>query len=77
MAGWGGAGGSGWLGCLRLRKCWTLSAGTLAEASASSSPLPATGEAVIWPVFQRTVALAILGREGWRVQEARTQPSGF
>ena len=60
----GDAGGPSSLGWLRLSKCWTWSPGTPAEASTSSSPLPATGEAVIWPVFQRTVALAYLGREG-------------
>ena len=75
--GWGGAGGSGWLGWLRLRKCRIRSAGTPAEASASSSPLPVMGEAVIWLVFHRNVTFAFLGRGGWGVQEAGTRPSGF
>ena len=47
----GGTGGWAGLGWLRLRKCWTWSAGTPAEASNSSSPLPLSGEAVTWPVF--------------------------
>ena len=62
--GWGGTGRSGWLGWLRLPKCWTWQAGTPAEASASSSPLLAPGEARIRPVIHLTVALAYLGREG-------------
>ena len=56
--------GSGGLSWLRLRKCWTWSAGTPAEASASSSPLPASGEAVPWLVFHQVVARVCVGREG-------------
>ena len=51
--------------------------GTPAEASPSCSPLPVMGEAVIWPVFHRTLTLAFLGRGGWRVQEGGTWPSAF
>ena len=54
-----------------------LSAGTPAEVSSSSSPLPVMGEAVTGPVFHRTLTLVCSGREGWRVQEAGTRPSGF
>ena len=62
--GWWGTAESGWLGWLRLQKLGTWSAGTPAEASASSSPLPASGEAVTGPVFHRTVAHACVGIEG-------------
>ena len=69
---WGGAGESGWPGWLRQRKCCIWSAGTPAEASSSSSPLPVTG-----PVIHRVLTLVFSGREGWRAQEAGIRPSGF
>ena len=75
--GWGGAGGSGWLGRLRQRKCLMWSAGTPAEASSSSSPLPVTEEAVTGPVCHRILTLVVSGRGGWRVQDVGIRPSGF
>ena len=60
----GGTGGLHGLVWLRPRKCCTLSAGTPTEASASSSPLPVSEEAVAWSVFHRIVARACIGREG-------------
>ena len=72
----GGTRRSGGLVCLRLRKCWTWSAGTPAEASALSSPLPAPGEAVSWTVFHRIVACASIGREDWRERRPGIWPSG-